>query len=66
MLIDREAGDKNSQVKVNPRKTGEAQGHTEKIESLHAEISERLEMLQGLRCKEWGSAIARPRAYFSS
>ena len=42
MLINGQAGDKNSQVKIDPRETGETQRNTEEAELFHREISDAL------------------------
>ena len=39
MLIDCETGDKDSQVKIDPGETGQAERNAQKVESFHAKVS---------------------------
>ena len=39
VLIDRETGDKDGEVKVNSGETGQTERNAQKVESFHAEIS---------------------------
>ena len=40
MLVDRQAGDENGQVKIDPGERGEAEGDAKEVELFHAEICE--------------------------
>ena len=40
VLVYRQAGDEDGEVKIDPGETGQAERHAQKVESFHAEISD--------------------------